>query len=809
MKIFSALTIVLLIIFQAISFAATGTFSASGEYLMSDYDTPEIAEEIALDFAKQNAAEQAGVYLESYSRTENFELADDEIKTVANSKVEVLTKNITRQSQSNGRILLRADITASVDTSALDNFLSQEREQRQQAIQRYKELQAMNEQIKKDLDALQTKLAAIKAEVADDDLLVEQERINREFLSKQALDRMNLQKAVKIDPKNLRMYAYQSFLVKSNVEKLKAVDKSLALNPNYGLAYMYRGEYYQNLGEINENREMYALAVKNYNKAIELKSADEMDQLFFFNEGWLYLKLADSYKEIGDYDNAVENYLHVMNLLNNKDYGTYISLATTALKSLCSERLKTYKEPEDYAKAIEIYTRIIKLEPTADNYDSRGEIYMKIKNYDNALKDFEQSIKLDRKAASAYGSRADLYMAQKKYDKAIADYDRAIKLEDWASLRAYYLDDKQNAIKAKEADNKIKTQLKDIAPTDKEKLRARAKAYQELEDYELAIKDYTRLTKLDASDAEAYSGRGVCYTFLKDYARALEDFNQAIRLNPTNISYYIERADCYSKLNNYEQAIADCDKITELDPNALNTYNTRSSFYLKMGDYDKAIEEADTAYKLETDEDLKHTRLRAKTVAIIARADFYLKQGYYDKAVADYDTAFKITDDSDSLFKNKYLAFRRNALYAKTKDIRYLDPPVRYAGFSSQKDKTEFKNALFHQGDSYRKAEEYALAVENYTVVINVDEKNERAYYWRAWCYDELGDNEKALADLNRLLALNPNYDSNAYNNRAVAYENLGDLEKALADYNKALELDPNNESAKNNRQLLLDKMNK
>lgn len=69
MKIFSALTIALMIIFQTVGFAATGTFSASGEYTMSDYDTPEIAELHALDYAKQNAAEQAGVYLESYSRT--------------------------------------------------------------------------------------------------------------------------------------------------------------------------------------------------------------------------------------------------------------------------------------------------------------------------------------------------------------------------------------------------------------------------------------------------------------------------------------------------------------------------------------------------------------------------------------------------------------------------------------------------------------------------------------------------------------------------------------------------------------------
>lgn len=218
MKIFSTTLAALLMIFQTVVFAETGTFSASGEYLMSDYDTPEIAEEIALDFAKQSAAEQAGIYLESYSRSKNFELEDDEIKPVASSKVEVLEKNIIRQSQRDGRILLRADIKATVDTSELDNFIKKEREQRQRAIQQYKILQEMNAKIKQDIDEFQSKLSAIKEEVKDDELIVEQERINREFLSKQKMEQVNkksgileyditsIEEVIKTNPKNVAAY---------------------------------------------------------------------------------------------------------------------------------------------------------------------------------------------------------------------------------------------------------------------------------------------------------------------------------------------------------------------------------------------------------------------------------------------------------------------------------------------------------------------------------------------------------------------------------------------------------------------------
>ena len=49
--------------------AAAKTFSATGEYTMSDYETPEVAEQRALAYAQQRAAEQAGVYIASYTKS--------------------------------------------------------------------------------------------------------------------------------------------------------------------------------------------------------------------------------------------------------------------------------------------------------------------------------------------------------------------------------------------------------------------------------------------------------------------------------------------------------------------------------------------------------------------------------------------------------------------------------------------------------------------------------------------------------------------------------------------------------------------
>ncbi|HBL58523.1 MAG TPA: hypothetical protein DDZ80_08405 [Cyanobacteria bacterium UBA8803] len=65
-------------------------------------------------------------------------------------------------------------------------------------------------------------------------------------------------------------------------------------------------------------------------------------------------------------------------------------------------------------------------------------------------------------------------------------------------------------------------------------------------------------------------------------------------------------------------------------------------------------------------------------------------------------------------------------------------------------------------------------------------------YNNRGFIYFQMGMPEKAIADYNRALQLNPELDS-AYNNRANYYATTGQLGEALADYEKALDLNPAN----------------
>jgi len=92
------ITLLMFFFFNAsAAFAETKTITAEATYIMGDGETPSFAEAMALQKAKQMALEQAGTYVESYTKVQNLRLTTEEIQTIAGGvlQVEVLKKTRT------------------------------------------------------------------------------------------------------------------------------------------------------------------------------------------------------------------------------------------------------------------------------------------------------------------------------------------------------------------------------------------------------------------------------------------------------------------------------------------------------------------------------------------------------------------------------------------------------------------------------------------------------------------------------------------------------------------------------------------
>jgi cellulose biosynthesis protein BcsQ/Tfp pilus assembly protein PilF len=90
----------------------------------------------------------------------------------------------------------------------------------------------------------------------------------------------------------------------------------------------------------------------------------------------------------------------------------------------------------DIQAAIEKYTEAVAIAPKfKESYFNRGDVYLKMKDYDNAIRDFTHAIELKPASgdlhaqdAESYYKRGLSYSWKKDYDLAIADYIKAIEL---------------------------------------------------------------------------------------------------------------------------------------------------------------------------------------------------------------------------------------------------------------------------------------------------------------------------------------------------------------------------------------------
>jgi tetratricopeptide (TPR) repeat protein len=131
---------------------------------------------------------------------------------------------------------------------------------------------------------------------------------------------------------------------------------------------------------------------------------------------------------------------------------------------------------------------------------NRGCAYVKSRQYDAAIADFTECVRLDPEDVGALVWRGYAYSRVGQYSAAIADYTNVVRLH----------------------------------PHNVEALSYRGHAYSDLGRYDAAIADYTEVVRLDPKYVGALWNRGLIYNDLGEYDKASKDLDEAVRLNPND-----------------------------------------------------------------------------------------------------------------------------------------------------------------------------------------------------------------------------------------------------------------------------------
>lgn len=192
---------------------------------------------------------------------------------------------------------------------------------------------------------------------------------------------------------------------------------------------------------------------------------------------------------------------------------------------------------------------------TFHDFYNRALGYGKKGDYDRAIQDYDETLRLNPNYVAALNNRGNAYLDKKEYNRAIEDYDRASGLDPNYALAFYN----------------------------------RARAYSAKKDDERALQDYEMAIRINPKYAAALYNRGNIYRAKKDYDRAIKDYDQAIQLKPDYALAFNNRGNIFRSRGDYDRAIQDYDDAVRLDRNYAAAFRNRGRARFDQGQFATAV----------------------------------------------------------------------------------------------------------------------------------------------------------------------------------------------------------------------------
>jgi tetratricopeptide (TPR) repeat protein len=197
--------------------------------------------------------------------------------------------------------------------------------------------------------------------------------------------------------------------------------------------------------------------------------------------------------------------------------------------------------------------------------------------------------------ATALANRGNAFRGKKEYEKAIRDYSQAVKLNPDDETIAH---DRVTAFKAMKEEARAGHNHggpMGSKPGANTVAAERCYAYQRKRLYPRAIPLCDEVIKHNANDAYAFYSRGEAFAHTKKSDSAIRDFDQAIKLNPGFAEAFNSRGYAHLEMKRYDAAIADFDKALKLAPKMAFAFYGRGLAEKAKGETGKANSDFATA----------------------------------------------------------------------------------------------------------------------------------------------------------------------------------------------------------------------
>ena len=533
-------------------------------------------------------------------------------------------------------------------------------------------------------------------------------------------------------------------------------ERSIRLNPAVADPFIGRASARMSLGD-------HAAAIPDWTEAIRLSPGNASS----------YLNRGVAYDSANQPDNAIADYTEA-HRLNAKD-----------LHPLFYRGIVYYSKKGLYDQAIDDFTRALAIDPKKINVlINRGIAWREKGDPDRAIADFSEALrqglvvgdvlKLESRepeavrhweqVAKARYQRGNAYVMKKEFDLALSDLNEAIRINPrddraWTMRGGLFLARGE----AQRAINDFNEAIR-LNPNDYYAVFQRGFAYHSIEEADKAFEDYSRSIALNEKYITAHLNRGIIlYTRRGEFDAAIADFGAALQLGPDNVNALTHRGVAYGAKGDFRSAFADLDHAIAIAPEFDKARYYRALVHGLAGQPALALQDLDAVLRLDL----------ANIDALTMRARVYGQLLDNEKAVRDYSAALKIAPDAAALHYNRGVslialkrteealadfneAIRLNAGLAEAFNNRCLlrlarGDGAREAGMDCDRAlRLQPSNPAFHEASALvcMKQGDYRCASRHFDEAFTADPGRALALYGRGFTKKLAGDSQFGERDM-------------------------------------------------------------
>ncbi len=356
----------------------------------------------------------------------------------------------------------------------------------------------------------------------------------------------------------------------------------------------------------------------------------------------------------------------------------------------------------NYDQAIKFYNEALKYDGKfIPAFLGKAKALGKKKDYELAYEEITKAIEIDPNNPEIYITRGDISDGKGNIGIALDDYDKAVSVGP-KNVTAYIKRGKAN-VKMTFMDKALEdfnTALK-LDPENGKAYIARGEYYKSGKEYDKALKDYENALKFEDCKPAAYSAMGDVYLEQGENDKAFEHFNKALEVDPNFAEAINNRGICYYNREEYKQAISEFNKAIELEKGVSDYFYNRARAYQETGENQNAIKDFNEAVSINPEE----------AVVYAYRGQSYYEMGNSIKAIADFDKSMKLNPSLPEPYNNMGVIYLDKGELEKA--TQNFTEAIKY--------KSDYTLAYFHRAESYFARFEYEKARKDWEKVISLD----------------------------------------------------------------------------------------